>query len=199
MTLAVTADVEALLQIDITDDDDPTVIRLLELATAIIEDEAGRSFDTTPIIAEAHTAAPHARAILLEHWPVASVEEVREAGTVLAVSTDYLIDLRAGILRRRFSSSTAYWEGTPAAIEVDYTPAVPAGLVALCAQVAARNFNLGASNVAGPSVMAGLRQLTIGRWSATKETGRAGNALGEGLTLSDAEVRIAHRYRDRRP
>lgn len=198
MTLATLDQVEALLQINITNPVDPMALTLLELATAVVEGEVGRVFATDEITDEAHTTPTLTGAVLLDHWPVAEVGEVTESGEVLTVDVDYRAELRAGIVRRVVGSSFGYWAPTPAAILVTYTPAIPAELAALAAQITARAFKAGQDNAAAPAVMAGLRQLTIGRWSATRETGRAGLAAGEALTLTDAEVRVAHRYRERR-
>lgn len=198
-TLTTQAAVEAVLGSTIDAGDVTRLTELIAQASALIEDEVGRSFDTDPITAEFHTTPARARALLLDHWPIASVEEIRENGTALTVEDDYVIDLDAGIIRRASSGSPAYWYyGLLDAIEVDYTPAVPAALNALAAQMVARAFRGGDNEAAVPTVMAGLRQLTIGRWSATRE-GSSETRAGTAIYLTDAELRIAHRWRDRRP
>lgn len=195
--LTTQASVEAVLGTSITD-----TTRLNELiaqASALIEDEVGRHFDTTAITDETHTAPATSRAILLEHWPVASVEAVREDGDTLTVDTDYKVDLDAGIIRRASEGSPARWYyGKLDAIEVDYTPTVPEALNALAAGMVARAMRGGDNEAAVPSVMGGLRQLTIGRWSATRE-GSTETRAGTAIYLTDAELRIARRWRDRRP
>lgn len=195
--LTTKAAVEAVLGTTVTD-----TTRLNELiaqASALIEDEVGRHFDTTAITDEFHTAPATSRALLLRHWPIASVEEVREDGTVLTDGTDYKVDLEAGIIRRASEGVPARWYyGKLDAIEVDYTPTVPEALNAVAAGMVARAMRGGDNEAAVPTVMAGLRQLTIGRWSATRE-GSTETRAGTAIYLTEHELRIAHRWRDRRP
>jgi len=197
--LTTKAAVEAVLGSTIDAGDVTRLTELIAQASALIEDEAGRHFDTTAITEEFHTAPASTRAILLDHWPIASVEEIRENGTILTADDDYKIDLDAGIIRRASSGAPAFWYyGLLDAIEVDYTPRVPEALNTLAAQMVARAMRGGDNEAAVPTVMAGLRQLTIGRWSATRE-GSTETRAGTAIYLTDAEVRIAHRWRDRRP
>lgn len=189
--------VEAVLGSAITDD--TRLDELIAQASSLIEDEVGRHFDTTAITDEIHTAPARSRSILLEHWPIASVEEVREDGTILTAGTDYKVDLEAGIIRRTIDEVPAHWYyGKLDAIEVDYTPAVPEALNTVAAGMVARAMRGGDNEAAVPSVMGGLRQLTIGRWSATRE-GSTETRAGTAIYLTDYEVRVAHRWRDRRP
>lgn len=197
--LTTKAAVEAVLGSTIAAGDDTTrVTELITQASALIESEVGRSLDTTPITGEAHTAPPSTSRVLLRHWPIASVEAVNENAVALAAGTTYRVDLDTGIITRLYSGALGFWLTTIDTITVDYTPAVPAELGVVAAQMVARAFRGGSNEAAVPAVMSGLRQLTIGRWSATRE-GSSETRAGTALYLTDAERTIAHRWRDRRP
>lgn len=205
MTLCTTADVEALIQSDITNDQDPMVVAMLEMAGHIIDAELGRPAEGgTPITGElVRLAAGVDRyTILLPRWPITSVEQVTEDGTALVAGTDYTVDLDAGTLSRIDASSTPAGRSKSWAadvdISIDYTPATVPVARSVCAQAVARAFKVGANYANQPTVLAGLRQLTIGRWSATRQTeGATTEAAPLSLTAEERAVLRAHR--DRRP
>lgn len=201
MTLCTTADVEALLQGDIDPDNDPKVVALLEMATELIEAEVGRPVDDVTERTDRWTLGVGASKspILLPRWPVSAVASVTEDGTTLTVDVDYLVDLEAGIVSRIYDANGWPYPWTAGkVIAVTYTPAVPRGLRTLCAQAVARAFKAGREYATKPAQLAGLRQLTIGRWSATARED-TGQTAAEALSLTDAERAAARAYRDRRP
>lgn len=201
MTLCTTADVEALLQGDIEPENDPKVVALLEMATELIELEVGRPVDDVEERTDRWTLGAGAALtpILLPRWPVASIASVIEDGTSLTVDQTYTADLEAGIVSRIYDAAGVAYPWTAGkVISVTYTPAVPRGLRTICAQAVARAFKAGRDYATKPAVLSGLRQLTIGRWSATARE-ETGQTSAEALSLTDAERAAVRAHRDRRP
>lgn len=200
MTLATTTDVEALLQGDIDPDDDPKIVAMLEMASDTIENALGRKAEAGVVItAEWHTVTGPTKSIALKRWPISSVEEVREAGTALTVDDDYTIDLEAGIIRRVISGIEATWATGFGVVEVDYTTGDVPGLRGICAAVVARTFRAGRAYATRPAGMEGLKQLTIGRWSATTEGAQSAQQAANPLELTAGELSAIRAQRDRSP
>lgn len=199
MTLATTADVEALIQGDIDPDNDPKIVAMLEMASGNVEAALGRKAEPAEVITgETHTISGRKRSVLLERFPIASVEEVRENSIALAAGTDYSIDLEAGIIRRLTSGYPANWLIGEDVVEVDYTTAEVPGLRGITAAIVARAFKAGRAYATRPSGMEGLKQLTVGRWSATVE-GPVAQQAANPLELTAGELAAVRSHRDRRP
>jgi hypothetical protein len=202
MTLANTADVEAILQIDIANDVDPKVVALLELATAAVEGEVGRPLDATTYTLRPYSVDyPSNGQLLLDHWPLASVTAVLEDGTTLTVGDDYTVDLDLGILTRVSTGVVIPWTPGPDIITVTYTAAIPPLARAEVARLTANAFVGGAAfaerAAQAGGAMVGLRQLTIGRWSATAETGAGAGTTG--IVIDELAARRLASLRSRKP
>ena len=203
MPLATTPDVEAILQNDVTDDQDVMIVALLEMATASIEGEVGRPLEATAYTGILRTLAVGNNGVLLaDHWPLASIEQIDEDGTTLVDGTDFIADLEIGAITRINSSGTVVpWFAGFAGIDLDYIAAVPGLARSECARLTADAFIGGAnfaqrSSIAGGAMLA-LRQLTIGRWSATSETGQGSGTTG--IVIDELASRRLASIRDRRP
>ncbi len=204
MALCALSDMEALLQNNITNPVDPMALTILDLASLAIEAEVGRDLEATALTGIVRTMELGNNGVLLtDHWPLASIESVTEDGELLVLGTDYFEDLELGTITR-ISGTNAFiiaWDAGPSSIVLDYTPVVPGVARTECARIAADAF-IGGANFAARSSIAGgamlaLRQLTIGRWSGTAETGAGSGTTGvivDELARSRLSVII-----DRRP
>lgn len=199
MALCTETDAEVIAGADIPTADFDS---LLVLAAELIDGELGRAADTTVVTGETTYLAAGAQrlAILTDGFPLASIEEIREDGDALVAGTDYRADLEAGEIYRLNSDGGRRFWPTGTVIEVDYTTAVPSGIRTVCAQMIARSWSQSDKSGASgkPAIMAGLRQLAIGRWSATADT-PTGESKNSPLSMTESERRTIHRWRDRRP
>lgn len=187
MTLCALSDMEALLQNNITNPVDPMALTILDLASLAIEGEVGRDLEGVALTGILRTMDPANNGVLLtDDWPLASIESVTEDAEVLVLGTDYLEDLDIGAIRRVSTSGSSVsviaWNSKPQTISLDYTRLVPGVARTECARIAADAF-IGGANFAARSSIAGgamlaLRQLTIGRWSGTAETGAGSGTTG---------------------
>lgn len=206
MALATVAQVEAILGEDLDATAEARVTVLIGLVQESIEDELGRPAEAATITDEVHTAGRISSALLLDNWPVAAVTTVTERGTALTEGTDYVAELDTGRLTRIAGTTPDFYPTNFAwahgGVVVTYDTATIGQLATLCAQIVARTFLAGrnqsaAAAIAG-GVMQGIRQLTIGRWSATADTTESSNPVAS-MSLSDADRAIIRRWRDRRP
>lgn len=190
--------VEAILQINFDQNPEPRVDELIAQITDEFRGHLGREIDPAigSLTATIDVPAGAVR-LLTPHWPLATVTDVTEAGTALTVTDDYLVDLETGTITRVSSGALAYWSSGPAAVDVTYTIATPAGLRALAAKIIARAWRAGATFANAPKETLGFRQLTVGRWSATVDGAVAD--VGRALELTDDDLRKLDRWRDRRP
>lgn len=195
MPLTTTADVEALLQVDIEPDDHPKVQALLEMATELITAELGRNPEAEDVT-ETLFARPVGPLVFLNRWPIASVATLSEDGTALVLDDDYRADLPTGTLVRVSSAYPRNWPGG-VPIAAAYTTAVIPGLRTICAAMVARAIKAGQANAAAPALLLGLKQLTIGRWSGTSDTTK-GTGVGDAIYLTDVERATVHSWRERR-
>lgn len=195
--LTTVAAVEAILGRDLDATQEARVAELITLAQDAIEGRLGRSAEGQAFTGATFTLWEGAKAVFLDHFPIASVQKVTEAGTELTAGTEYAADLPTGIITRRLSGYPAFWNFGTDAVVVDYTSATVAELATLCARIAARTFKAGEAAAAAPSVMAGFRQLTIGRWSGTADA--AGSDAVAALELNVADLATVDRWRDREP
>lgn len=201
MSIANLTDVEALLQINVTNPVDPMAVSLLELADDLIDAELGRKAEGGTQLVETIRITgggplPQRRSLLLDRWPAATIDNVDEDGTTLTLDTDYRIDdLEAAKITRLSGGVPIGWPWF-VDIAVTYTPATPPGLRGVAASMVTRAFEAGSNHANKPSVIAGLKQLTIGRWSATAAGGKGQNA-GDALQLLPVEQATVRAYRDR--
>lgn len=200
MTLCTAADVEALLQVDIVNDLDPNLLTLIAMATEMIDTELGRTALGGVELVETirHRPGIPRESILLNQWPVVAAGlVVVEDGVTLTVADDYDITPGSGIVTRLSSDVPITW-ATGAAIVVTYTPLTVPGTRTICAQAVARAIERGRAFATKPAQLGGIKQLTIGRWSATAETSTAATS-SSALSLTDVERSALRAWRDRRP
>lgn len=204
MSLTTVAAVAAILGVDpgdLTADQTDRITELIDLAASEIDGALGRPAEGGDPVTEELTADPWRTEVLLSRWPIDPDGDVTvvEAGTTLDADT-YTLDPATGILRRLEGDYRIRWAAATNGITVTYAPATIPALAALAARIAARAYNAGNAAASVPAIMGGLRQLTIGRWSATRDTGAAGGGVpGEALALTEADLAIIDRWTDRRP
>jgi hypothetical protein len=192
MALCTTADVEALIQTDITDDSDPMLVNLIGQATEAIESELGREAEAGSFT-EVLTLPAGARDIFLPHWPLASVDSVDEDGITLVLDTDYRVDLKTGVIRRL---GNRYWSAGEDIVSVTYTTVTVPGLRTLCAALVVRAYKSGHAYANTADEMAGLTQLTVGQWSATREA-EDSETRPNPIHPTDRELETIHSWHDR--
>jgi len=186
MALCAIDDMEALLQNNITNPVDPMALTILDLASLAIEAEVGRDLEAVALTGIVRTMRLGNNGVLLtDHWPLASIESVTEDGELLVLDTDYFEDLELGTITRITGTTNPFviaWDAGPSSIVLDYTPVTPGVARTECARLAADAFIGGANFAARASIAGGamlaLRQLTIGRWSGTAETGAGSGTTG---------------------
>lgn len=188
--LCTVADVEALIQTNIVNDADPRITTVIELAGLEIEGAVGRSLEAGETDLTL-VAGPSVR-LFLPVWPLSAVEDVQQDEAALIEGDDYAVDLTAGILTRLTAGIPVPWSGT---VTLTATTATPGDIRALCARLAAGAFETALAIANRPADLTGLRQLTIGRWSATTDAATA----TPGIRWDAAAALIADRWRDRRP
>lgn len=194
--------VAAILGRTFTTEEEARAAELIDMVQSRIESRLGRPAEATASpITETHLLAayPGVRAVLLDRWPITGVDAVTEDDTALEAEA-WSADLAAGILTRIRGDAPNLYTGawTTHTLDVTYTPATIAELAALAAEVVARAFVASEASAAAPTVLAGLRQLTIGRWSATAETSARSDPIAA-LRLTEDDLAIVDRWRDRLP
>lgn len=199
MTLCTKAQTEALGATGITDE---AFAALEGLARPLIDSALGRPAEGGTELTETRVFDHRwpGDQIVLSRWPVASVASVTEDGSGLTVDETFRVDLAAGIITRTYDAAgNRYPFAVSVPIVVTYTPATVPVASTICAQAIARAWRTTNPTESGakPAVMAGLRQLTIGRWSATAET--SAQSAAETLHLTDNELALLRAERSRRP
>lgn len=201
MTLATEAQVEALLggvNIPTADFD-----ALAELVDPLIVAAVGREVEGGTERTDTWTLSGRYRieALSLPRWPIDPTGvAVTEDGIALVEDTTFTVEAEPGIVRRIYDADGnpyPFASGVP--IAVTYTPTTPPLAVTVAAQAIARAWKVSNPTASGskPSVMAGLRQLTIGRWSATAETNA--DQIAGPVHLTGGELALLRSLRDRRP
>src|SRR5690606_5956628 len=161
MALCSQSDIEALRQIDFTNDPDGTVAQIIRLAEGILEGVTGRSF--TPVVDEVVLADGLRQTdglIWLETFPVTAVAVSAADGSSYTVNTHFTWD-RSGRIRRLGHGGQAWtwtwqyepWTGPawPKGTTITFSGGasdpddVPGDLRMLCAEVAADLFDKGAA------------------------------------------------------
>ncbi len=176
MTIAIQADVEKRLQIDVTSEPDAVVTALLEAAQGHVESHLGRPLEQTAHTErfDGHHAGSPRRALFLKYLPVVSITTVVEAGVTLSAS-DYLLysdaDLEGRLIRVSGGNQAEWRTSKPQGIVVTYQGGYPANqapkaLVDVVAWMAAHAFQMGAANAAGGGPSEGLKAEQIDTYRA---------------------------------
>lgn len=188
MALTTVTQVETVLGRTLAPAEAMRAAELISMVTDMIADRLGRSPETASFT-NTFTSPPTAT-VFTTRFPLASVESVTVGAEALTVGDDYAVDLRRGTITRMSSAAPSPW-GT-GTVEVAATSATIPELSVLCAIVVGRTL----SAQTRPASMAGLRQLTVGRWSATVDTASEPVAA---LALTDTDAAIVDAWRERRP
>lgn len=205
MPLCTQADVEALRQIDVTNEPDPTIQALIRHAEGIIEGISARRFDPVTDLELFVEDAPEVDGqVYLPHFPVTAVAmtdpeaEPLEDGTHFAWTTKGVVHhLGAGTgvytwdWQYNVPSRAIPWQpGTVitysggAGDPDDPESLIPQALRTVCAQIAASLFDAGAAGSPG------IQSESLGGWSVSYAPG-----VVESLSKYQLQVirRVAHR------
>lgn len=151
---------------------DALIDELIPSVSEAIESYTGRVFASTAVTGERHDGPGVRGRITLAHYPVISVQEVREGYTtpdVLVEGTDFDIDAKVGQLVRLSDGAPTNWQRGERVIGVDYThgfASVPEDVAhAATLQVA---WQVKQSDQRGGGL--GYRTQGIGDWSAGSVT-----------------------------
>jgi hypothetical protein len=200
VTIATEDQVEALL--DGVDMPTATFTELAGIVDPLIDTALGRPAEGGTERTETFTLGTWARRdyLKLSRWPVSAVASITEDGEALTVDETFRVDLDAGIVYRLYDADGVLipWLAGKV-LAVTYTPATVPVAASIAAQAIARAYKTAQPTTAGgkPAVMAGLRQLTIGRWSATAETSAESTAAA--VHLTDRELAVLKAHKDRSP
>lgn len=205
MALATVAQVDAIIGSAFDGSGSPEearIVELIALAQATIEDELGRPAEGGAELVELVHVGAWRQRILLDRWPVEAVATVKDnttTPTTTLAAGDYVVDLANGIISRRVGNVATSWAPGLQAVEVTYTPATIRSLSTLCATITARAYRASVA-AAAPAVanMQGLRQLVVGRWSATADSSERSDPV-RALQLTDAENKMVRAWADRLP
>ena len=176
MTLATQGHLEKFLQINVTNEPDAAVTMLLENATGIINSYVGRVLESTLYTAELYDP-PDGAVLWLNQWPVdpdAAAPTVTENGTLLTVTTHYLVrEQRGQIVRVGGSTRPTMWRPHGHdTLSITYTAGYdmtidpllePEAVIArdVCTRIAARVFQAGAAYANAPTGASGVKTLTL--------------------------------------
>ncbi len=161
MAIILQADLEHLLQIDVTAEPDNTIAWYIAAAQGAAEAHCERHFDYDAASIETYDGDGKASLIQLDRWPIDTVATVVESGTTLTVATDYLIYTAEGWIRRTSGGRVARgWRNDLQGVvityaggyQIDQTGAgatAPSDLLLAIARIAGRLFKSGAQPVEG--------------------------------------------------
>lgn len=202
------SDIEALRQVDITDEPDVTITALIRHAEGILEGATGRRFD--PVAAEVlriEDADWVDGAVYLPHYPVDSVV-VKDADGVALPADQFVIRPFGTVTNMGVGTGSYTWDwqynvgsGTraapwPAGYTLEVTGGItdpddtPQDLRTLCAQIAADLFDAGLAASQGGNV---LQSESLGGWSVAFRSAAAQ------YELSSIQKKIVRKYSHKRP
>jgi len=187
-------------QRNFTSDTDPVVAALIAAAQGHIEREVGRSIEAA--VRTETLDWPRGSYLWLRWTPVNSVTSIVVDGTAL-VAADYIFDAASGRLGRVSSGYPTTWAVyKPQSVVVTYNggyTVVPQDLRDLCATVADRAFQFGATYAALPAGSDGMSQESIGSYSVQyfdqATGGLATMFVPRPVQLTPEEIAICHHYR----
>jgi len=161
---------------------------LIDLAAAVIEDEAEQKLEQSPETAVLD--GPGTRELVLPRWPVTAVMSVKVRGVdgveetlVEGADADYTWS-ESGVL-----TATGHWPSHDRAVTVVYAPgfaAIPNGLKRIALRLAGAGWD-------NPTGVASER---LGSWE-TKYVASSSDAAAAGMELNSAEKRTISAYRAR--
>lgn len=182
MPLCTQADIEALRQIDVTAEPDPTITALIRHAEGIIEGLSGRRFDPVTDLELLVEEAPEVDGqVFLPHFPVTAVAMEDPEGAPLEDGTNFAWNTKGVVYHLGFGTGVYTWDwqyhvpryAVPwrpghlitysggAGDPDDPDSQIPQDLRTLCAQITVGLFNMGAAG--GP----GIQSESLGGWSVS--------------------------------
>jgi len=203
MPIATQTDVEQRLQIDFTNAADPVVANLIAAAQGHIEREVGYPLESATGLIEkfdGSVSGYRISTLFVSRRPLTAIASITEDGTALA-ATDYLFYADGRIVRVSNGYDITWKTYKRQAIVVTFTAgyasgAVPKDLVDLCAVMAARAFQVGASFAASSPVAEGITQISLegsDSISYSEAAGQLAIGLKTGPELDERD--ICHYYR----
>ncbi len=189
MALCTQADIEKLIQVDITAEPEPQVTFLIENAQAMIESHCHRIFEAAVGIVETLDARG-ASMLYLKQTPVTGITSVVE-DTVALVAADYAFYPNGRVVRIR-NQHDINWTHRRQAIVITYDggfATVPFDIRMVCASVAAEAFKTGAAYAAQGSP--GVKLERIGDYMIQYDLDAAIAAME--LTMADRKVLANYR------
>jgi len=191
MTIAVQADVEALLQIEFDTLPEAKVTAVLEAAQRVVELEVGTPFDAATGLTVTLTGKGQP-VLQLPRWPVSAVTSVVREGVTLVEGDDYEWTA-AGYLEKPAGLTSDSWWSYTNGIVVTYDAgwadetAAPGGLRQLVARVATRVWQTGTAFAENQGA-SGITQETIGAYSVTYGDFSKDAASASMLTEEDRQM-----------
>lgn len=196
--LALQADLEKFLQIDVTAEPDAAIIAYLQSASAIIESYCGRVFTSSTVTAEVHDG--RTTTIWLRQPPVTAVTTVVENAVTLAAA-DFLWypDGRLVRLTETVPPGPTWWYPKLQTVTVTYTggyAVVPFDVRDVTVRIAARAFQAGAAFAAAPVGAGAVRSVSLaGSDSVTYVDAVSGSVATAAVQLTDDDRRVLDKYR----
>jgi hypothetical protein len=190
------ADLENLLQIDVTAEPDSTIAWYIAAAQAAADTYCQRHFDYAAAEVDTLDGDGQSTIIQLDRYPIATLTSIVESGVTLTSGSDYLGYLTSGIIRRTSGGRIARaWrndlQGIVATYDGGYQVAkagdgatAPDDLVLAITRIAGRLFKSGAQPVGGVPSTVSLDGVGSIGYAASKVTAPA---LITDLVLIDAE------------
>lgn len=193
--LALQADLEKFLQINVTSEPDAAITAYLQSASTIIETYCNRVFTSGTVTAEKHDGG-HAAVFLLQP-PVTSITTVVENAVTLAAA-DYMF-YSDGRLVRMSGGYPYVWFWKPQTVVVTYVggyTTIPFDVRDVCVRIAARAFQAGAA-FAGASASAGsLKSITLaGSDSVTYSDAVSSSVATAAVQLTQEDKTVLNPYR----
>lgn len=195
--LALQADLEKFLQIDVTAEPDAAITAYLQSASTIIETYCNRVFASGTVTAEPHDGG--GAAVFLRQPPVTAVATVVENAVTL-VAADFMF-YSDGRVVRLSAGYPSVWFWKPQTVVVTYTGGymtIPFDVRDVCVRIAARAFQSGAAFAASPASGGAYQSVTLaGSDSVTfaDAVSSAGGVATAAVQLTEVDKEVLNPYR----
>ncbi len=203
MTLAVQADVEQFLQVDVTAEPSIVVTMLLENASGLVESFVGRDLEETTRTEDYDL--PDGSVLVLRNAPVTTLTSVtlNGPGTVLVADTDFVLKAKAGqLIRTNSDRRPVRWNRSGALVMNEVEVVYDAGydftidpLLERNARVArdtttrivARAFQAAAAYAALPAGADAIKKITLIGSDSVEYRDELTNVASAAVQLTDAD------------
>ncbi len=188
MALLTETDLEAALQVGLTENTPGSIAAAIEIASSIVETYVGRELESATYTNEVFDGLGHP-ALWLRRFPVTAVTSVTEDGTALAVDDDYIFNASGRILR--VSGGQRYpWVDKPAAIVITYDAGyttIPANIRWVATRLAARILQAGRAYSGLDDAAIGLKSIKLEGSDEVTFGDAAQDATAAAKALTDEE------------